>query len=138
MAYRRIATLKTIDNFAAYLASLGINLGFDRETQSGPDSPLGQNYELDGFTIGNRFSILPMEGWDGTPDGRPSDLTIRRWKHFGESGAKLIWGGEAVAVRHDGRANPNQLLSTDETAREIEMLREVLVEAHKSKFGRAG
>ena len=68
-------------------------------------------------------------------DGRPSDLTIRRWKHFGESGAKLIWGGEAVAVRHDGRANPNQLLSTDETTGDLEMLREVLVEAHKSKFG---
>jgi 2,4-dienoyl-CoA reductase-like NADH-dependent reductase (Old Yellow Enzyme family) len=135
MAYRRIATLKTIDNFAAYLASLGINLGFDREILSGPDSPLGRSYKLDGFTIGNRFSILPMEGWDGTLDGRPSDLTIRRWKHFGESGAKLIWGGEAVAVRHDGRANPNQLLSTDDTARDLEVLREVLVDAHKSKFG---
>jgi Asp-tRNA(Asn)/Glu-tRNA(Gln) amidotransferase A subunit family amidase len=28
-------------------------------------------------------------------------------KNFGKSGAKMIWGGEAVAVRHDGRANPN-------------------------------
>ena len=38
--------------------------------------------------------------------GEPSELTVRRWRHFGRSGAKLIWGGEAVAVRHDGRANP--------------------------------
>ena len=51
-----------------------------------------------------------MEGWDGTRDGEPSDLTIRRWQNFGKSGAKLIWGGEAVAVRHDGRANPHQLM----------------------------
>ena len=51
-----------------------------------------------------------MEGWDGTADGEPSDLTRRRWQRFGLSGAKLIWGGEAVAVQHDGRANPNQLV----------------------------
>ncbi len=56
-----------------------------------------------------------MEGWDGTPDGEPSDLTRRRWRNFGISGAKLIWGGEAVAVRADGRANPNQLLITRAT-----------------------
>ena len=39
---------------------------------------------------------------------------MRRWQRFGESGAKLIWGGEAVAVRHDGRANPHQLGLTDD------------------------
>ena len=56
-----------------------------------------------------------MEGWDGTADGQPTDLTRRRWQRFGESGAKLIWGGEAVAVRHDGRANPNQLVIAEPT-----------------------
>ena len=133
--YKRIASLKTADAFAGYLDALGVELQFDRELQSGAASPLGQTYQLDDFTIGNRFSILPMEGWDGTPDGKPSELTIRRWKHFGESGAKLIWGGEAVAVRHDGRANPNQLISTDATAAELENLRKVLLDAHSEKCG---
>ncbi|MDQ3010886.1 MAG: NADH:flavin oxidoreductase [Acidobacteriota bacterium] len=133
--YRRIASLKTADAFADYLSQLGVELHFDRELQSGADSPLGQSYQLDGITIGNRFSILPMEGWDGTEDGLPSDLTIRRWKHFGMSGAKLIWGGEAVAVRHDGRANPNQLISNDGTTAELETLRQVLVDAHREKCG---
>lgn len=133
--YRRIATLKTADAFADYLSQLGVELQFDRELQSGADSPLGQNYQLDDVTIGNRFSILPMEGWDGTTDGRPSDLTIRRWKHFGLSGAKLIWGGEAVAVRNDGRANPNQLISNDQTTADLENLRQMLVDAHKEKCG---
>lgn len=135
-SYRRVAALKTADDFANYLSELGVELPFDRDVQSGAESPLGQSYQLDGFTIGNRFSILPMEGWDGTPDGRPSDLTLRRWKHFGMSGAKLIWGGEAVAVRHDGRANPNQLVSNDQTAAELEKLRQVLVGAHQEKCGR--
>jgi 2,4-dienoyl-CoA reductase-like NADH-dependent reductase (Old Yellow Enzyme family) len=76
-----------------------------------------------------------MEGWDGTEDGRPSDLTRRRWQNFGRSGAKLIWGGEAVAVRHDGRANPNQLLLGDTTLAEIADLREVLLAAHREQFG---
>jgi 2,4-dienoyl-CoA reductase-like NADH-dependent reductase (Old Yellow Enzyme family) len=133
--YRRIASLKSADDFANYIQRLGVELHFDRELQTGSDTPLAANYQLDDFTIGNRFCILPMEGWDGTEDGRPSELTIRRWKHFGESGAKLIWGGEAVAVRHDGRANPNQLISNDSTAVELENLRQVLVDAHREKCG---
>lgn len=135
--YRRVAALKTADSFAAYLKQLGIELQFDRELQSGAASPLAQGYDLGDFKIGNRFCILPMEGWDGTVEGWPSELTLRRWKQFGESGAKLIWGGEAIAVRHDGRANPNQLLSNDETTAELEKLRRVLIEAHEAKCGRS-
>ena len=67
-----------------------------------------------------------MEGWDGTPDGHPTDLTMRRWERFGLSGAKLIWGGEAVAVRHDGRANPNQLMISEDTLGDLIALRERL------------
>lgn len=133
--YRRIASLKSADEFADYLAQLGLSLVFDRELVTGDSAPLSQPYDLVDFRISNRFSILPMEGWDGTEDGRPSDLTIRRWRHFGESGAKLIWGGEAVAVRHDGRANPNQLLSADHTASSLAELRRALVSAHETRYG---
>ncbi|HEV8254062.1 MAG TPA: NADH:flavin oxidoreductase, partial [Vicinamibacteria bacterium] len=85
--------------------------------------------------MGNRFCILPMEGWDGTPEGEPSALTRRRWANFGKSGAKLIWGGEAVAVRADGRANPNQLLASPRTQKPLADLREHLVAAHRERFG---
>ena len=85
--------------------------------------------------IGNRFCVLPMEGWDGTTEGAPSDLTRRRWRNFGISGAKLIWGGEAVAVRHDGRANPHQLMMSDRTERSIATLRSDLIDAHRERFG---
>jgi len=76
-----------------------------------------------------------MEGWDGTRDGEPTDLTRRRWRHFGTSGAKLIWGGEAVAVRHDGRANPHQLMLSAATEGAIASLRDDLVAAHRDRFG---
>src|SRR5688572_946895 len=76
-----------------------------------------------------------MEGWDGTRDGCPSELTRRRWRNFGASGAKLIWGGEAVAVRHDGRASPNQLMLSPATQSAIASLREELVATHRQEFG---
>ena len=61
----------------------------------------------------------------------------RRWQHFGVSGAKLIWGGEAVAVRHDGRANHRQLMINETTAGQFADLRELLVAAHHENYGNA-
>ena len=133
--YPRVAALRNADAFERHLTSAGISLGFDRELAPAGSSPLAEPFELDGIRIGNRFCILPMEGWDGTRDGEPSDLTIRRWQNFGRSGAKLIWGGEAVAVRHDGRANPNQLLLTRRTVGTIANLRQQLVATHVERFG---
>jgi 2,4-dienoyl-CoA reductase-like NADH-dependent reductase (Old Yellow Enzyme family) len=134
-AYPRIASLKTSDAFRAHLDSQAIPLAFDETLAPPGESPLGRPFELAGLAVGNRFCVLPMEGWDGTRDGQPSELTRRRWRHFGESGAKLIWGGEAVAVRHDGRASPNQLLISEHTERALAALREELVSAHRDRFG---
>jgi 2,4-dienoyl-CoA reductase-like NADH-dependent reductase (Old Yellow Enzyme family) len=133
--FPRVATLKTAADFRGRLAALGLHLAFDDVVLTGPEAPLARPYRRPTGTIGNRFAVLPMEGWDGTADGRPSDLTRRRWHHFGRSGAKLVWGGEAVAVRRDGRANPNQLLLNDTTLAEIAGLREVLLSAHREHFG---
>ncbi len=133
--YRRIAQLKTADQFRDYLASLEINLPFDDEMQAGPGAPLAQPLAARDFTVGNRWCVLPMEGWDGTHDGRPTELTTRRWRHFGISGAKLIWGGEAVAVRPDGRANPNQLMIDAHTVGALAGLRSTLVAAHEERHG---
>lgn len=71
-----------------------------------------------------------MEGWDATADGRPTELVRRRWQRFGRSGAKLVWGGEAVAVRHDGRANHRQLVLTEDNVGGLAELRELLVAEH--------
>jgi NADPH2 dehydrogenase len=133
--YTRIATLRSVAAFRDYLETLGIDLPCDDALQSAPKSPLAQPLAVLGRTVGNRFAIQPMEGWDGAPDGRPTERTVRRWRHFGESGAKLIWGGEAVAVRHDGRANPNQLMLTESTLDDLARLRETLAAAHRAAMG---
>lgn len=134
--YLRVARLRTAADFRQYTADLGIDLPFDEDVQPAPEGPLAQPYQLaSGATIGNRFAVQPMEGWDGTRDGKPTEFTFRRWRNFGRSGAKLIWGGEAVAVRHDGRANPNQLLIKDENLPDLEKLRQALVDEHRQQFG---
>jgi 2,4-dienoyl-CoA reductase-like NADH-dependent reductase (Old Yellow Enzyme family) len=133
--YRKVAAFKTPQAFLQHLQGLGLEIPFDVELLAGPQSPLAQPIEVGDLTIGNRFAVLPMEGWDGTPDGRPSELTTRRWRNFGLSGAKLVWGGEAVAVRHDGRANPNQLMITRDTLPELIRLRQALVESHRAALG---
>ncbi|MCA9734537.1 NADH:flavin oxidoreductase [candidate division KSB1 bacterium] len=135
--YRRIASLKNSGEFKTYIEHLGIDLPFDEELENPGQSSLGQPYKMqNGFTIGNRFCILPMEGWDGTTTGKPSQETTRRWQRFGLSGAKLIWGGEAVAVRHDGRANPNQLLINETNIDALRTLREELIAHHALNTGR--
>src|SRR6266516_4849231 len=133
--FPRVASLKTAAAFRAHLRRSGIPLEFDDQIASPDASPLARAIAVNGVSIGNRFCILPMEGWDGTKSGEPSELTRRRWRHFGTSGAKLIWGGEAVAVRQDGRANPHQLLLTAQTQPSIALLREELVAAHRERFG---
>ena len=135
MSFPRIASLKTHQDLLARFEELGIDLPCDEQSLESSQSPLAEKFEVEGRQIGNRFCILPMEGWDGTADGRPSDLTIQRWRNFGLSGAKLIWGGEAVAVRHDGRANPNQLIINDQNLQEIESLRTELISTHHERFG---
>jgi 2,4-dienoyl-CoA reductase-like NADH-dependent reductase (Old Yellow Enzyme family) len=137
MSYHRVASFKTAAEFRHHLTQSNIALEFDDALQIGPGAPLAQSYRLrNGSIIGNRLCVLPMEGWDGTADGRPSDLTFRRWRRFGASGAKLIWGGEAVAVRPDGRANLNQLMINESTVRDLAALRQALVIAHTEQWSK--
>jgi 2,4-dienoyl-CoA reductase-like NADH-dependent reductase (Old Yellow Enzyme family) len=138
VSYPRVASLKTADAFRARLAALNLRLGFDASLPAAGASALGRTIDARGgssMRAGNRWCILPMEGWDGTTDGHPTDLTRRRWRHFGISGAKVIWGGEAVAVRHDGRANPHQLVINEQTLPDIAALRDTLVDAHRERYG---
>jgi len=132
--YPRVGGLGGVAALRARLQTLGVEIPCDETALAAPHSPLAQSLSLQGaagrqFDLDNRFVIQPMEGWDGTPDGHPTELTVRRWQSFGRSGAAWIWGGEAAAVRADGRANPQQLLITDATASSIGQLRHALLAA---------
>jgi len=135
--YIRVAQLKTVDDFLNHIRDLNIDLPF-KDTLSDPASTsLADPLTLStGKVIGNRFCILPMEGWDGTTNGFPSELTIRRWHNFATSGAKLLWGCEAVAVRPEGRANPNQLMMNPNTLEAFKKLYQDIIDLHSDRFGK--
>jgi len=77
--------------------------------------------------IANRLVCQAMEGCDGTPDGCPDTLTVRRYDRFAKGGAGLIWF-EATAVMEEGRANPRQLFinenNLDSFKKEVERIKE--------------
>jgi NADPH2 dehydrogenase len=134
--YPRVAQLKTTADFKKYLAENDINLPFDDTLLPPNESPFGQQIFLNsGKIIGNSLCILPMEGWDGTLDGKPSEFTKNRWAKFAISGAKLLFGCEAVAVCHEGKANPHQLVINDENFEDFVQLKQLLIDKHTEKFG---
>jgi 2,4-dienoyl-CoA reductase-like NADH-dependent reductase (Old Yellow Enzyme family) len=136
----RIPSLKTVEDFRKHTAALGLDLPCEDAIVSGASSPLAQPIDavtINGKRIGNRWAVHPMEGWDGTTTGGATDEVRRRWQRFGESGAKLIYGGEAMAVRPDGRANPNQLIIDERNKKDLSEIRELLVKAHRERCGTA-
>jgi NADPH2 dehydrogenase len=132
--YARLSTLKQAAALREHAAALGIEVDCDDEIMTAPDSPLAQPCQVGAVRVGNRFAIQPMEGWDATERGMPTDLVRRRWRNFGLSGAKLIWGGEAFAVCPEGRANPNQLMAVEENRRGVRELADVLLKTHAERF----
>jgi 2,4-dienoyl-CoA reductase-like NADH-dependent reductase (Old Yellow Enzyme family) len=135
VSYPRIAAMRDVETFRRHIKSLGLPLEAEDRIETAPDSPLAKPINIDGFEAGNRWVIHPMEGWDAEADGSPSDLVRRRWRNFGLSGAKWIWGGEAMAVLPEARANPNQLLINEQTQDGLARLHEELLETHRKEFG---
>ncbi len=135
--YPRIPSFKTAAAFRAHLAGLGLGMEVDDALLPAAESPLGASFPWRGRTIGNRWCILPMEGWDCLPDGSPSELTRRRWLRFAESGAKLLFGCEACAVMESGKSNTRQLMITPDNMPKLRELREEMVKRHAELFGRA-
>jgi 2,4-dienoyl-CoA reductase-like NADH-dependent reductase (Old Yellow Enzyme family) len=87
--------------------------------------------------LGNAMAIHPMEGCDGTLDGRPGELTWRRYERFATGGAKLIWF-EATAIREDARANPRQVWLNPNTRDDFARLVERILTLHREAHGTTG
>lgn len=97
---------KSLDELKQELDLVGVRLPLSEDL-----SALRREVKIGSTTAANSIAIQPMEGCDGTADGRPAELTLRRYDRFARSGAGLIWA-EAVAITPEGRANPRQLWLT--------------------------
>ncbi len=118
---------KTMEEFQEQNQALGTKLPVSEDVNvlSAP-SMVGNK------KVPNRLACQAMEGCDGTSDGSPGELTLRRYKRFAEGGAGIIWY-EATAVLKEGRANPRQLYLTEDNLsafqRQVEAIKEDAVKA---------
>jgi len=120
---------RDIDALRAEIDELGLSIRLEEKI-----GKLLEPVQIGHKTADNRFGIHPMEGCDGTLDGKPSELTIRRWERFGQGGAKLIWG-EATAILDEAKANSRQLIINGNTASSIESMLNLTRDAHRKVFG---
>ena len=102
---------KTLDDVRNAANKLGIELPFARDTKA-----LVEPLVVPGTCVklSNRMGIAPMEGADSTPDGLPSDYTVRRYVNEAKGGSALIWF-EAISIVEEGRSSKTQLLITEKT-----------------------
>ena len=118
---------KTLEELKQEIAAENLSVPF------GDEAVLREPVTVGGKTIANRIAIQPMEGCDGTADGKPDELTLRRYDKFAASGAGLIWE-EATAVWEEGRANPRQLWIKEENLDAFramnDRIREISVKKH--------
>ena len=114
---------KTLDELADKIEELGLDLPIDTDL-----GLLARPVRIGAKKAPNSLAIHPMEGCDGTAEGKPSALTLRRYLRFARGGAGLLWF-EATAVAREARANPRQLLLVPQTASSMADLRAKAVSA---------
>src|SRR5207249_178286 len=76
----RLGALKDVARFQEHVQALQLNIPCDSTIVRGAESPLRKPLVRGEIKISNRIAVQPMEGWDGTADGNPSEHTVRRWK----------------------------------------------------------
>ncbi len=121
---------KTLAGLTAKAETLGLDLPAEADLR-----PLARRVRIGSKWTPNALAVHPMEGCDGTPEGAPDELTLRRYLRFARGGAGLLWF-EATAIVHEGRANARQLLLMPENAGEFAALREKALTAGRAINGR--
>lgn len=109
-------TFKTTDDLRASIDALGLHIPVSDDTSS-----LSRRVKLGGIETKNALAIHPMEGFDGTVNGAPDELTCRRYERFASGGAGLFWF-EATAVCPEGRSSRRQLWINEENVDDYKRL----------------
>ncbi len=120
----------TLDEFTGYIREHKIDIPISKSTDI-----LFTPVSVGPFTAPNALAVQPMEGCDGTPDGSPGPLTVRRYQRIAEGGAGIIWF-EACAVMHEGRANPRQLWIHTQNVNTFRTLTKMCRSIIAEKYGR--
>ncbi len=123
------AKMETVADFKETMEKAGYPFPVDEDV-----SILAEPIKLDDKTIPNRICIHPLEGFDGTPDGKPSELIFRRYERYAKGGAGLLWY-ESIAISNDGRCNPLQMIISEHTLLEVKRLLDETNKTAENDFG---
>ena len=126
----KFGLMKSVGDFSEGMNAAGLPFPVDENVDV-----LKQPIELGDKIIPNRICIQPLEGFDGNPDGSPSELDFRRYRRYAEGGAGLLWY-ESIAISEDGRCNPLQMVITSDTVDAIKRMVEEANAAAIRKYGR--
>ncbi len=74
----RFFKFHSLADIEAEAQRLGLDLRFSEDL-----SPLFRPVRMGPLQAGNSLCVQPMEGCDATLDGRPDELTMRRYQRFG-------------------------------------------------------
>lgn len=119
----------TLDDLRREIAVLGVTLPLSEDL-----SPLARPVAIGARVAPNALAVQPMEACDATPEGRPDELTWRRYLRYARGGAGLLWF-EATAIVPQARANPRQLVLDADTAPDLARLLEATLAEARQSFG---
>ena len=114
---------KSLEEVQQKASELGITLPFAADTKI-----LAEPLKVRNITFPNRLGIAPMEGADSTPEGAPSDYTVRRYVNEAIGGSSVIWF-EAISIVEEGRSSKTQLLLNRDTLEEFKKMTAAVKEA---------
>ncbi len=118
---------KTREELAKRIEELGVNVPLAADV-----SALHRPVKVGNKVAPNAIAVLPMEGCDSEKDGSVSELVRRRYLRFASGGAGLLWW-EANAVVEEGRANPLQMMLTEENKQSfIDLMQETKAAAKET------
>lgn len=122
MAHERFH-YKSLEEVKQKASELGLTLPFAENTKI-----LAEPLKVRDITFPNRLGIAPMEGADSTPEGAPSDYTVRRYVNEAIGGSSVIWF-EAISIVEEGRSSKTQLLLNQDTLEEFKKMTAAVKEA---------
>ncbi len=122
---------RDIEQLHEDIQTLGVNVRLEPQVKA-----LLEPVRIGSLVAKNSLAVHPMEGCDGTLDGKPDELVFRRYRRFGAGGAGLIWF-EATAILPEARANSRQLLINEANAKSLEELLNTAKRSHAEVFGSA-
>lgn len=109
-------TYKTLGDLTAEIESRSLAIPTTEDFSS-----LSRRVKILGVETPNALAVHPMEGFDGTANGAPGELTVRRYERFASGGAGLFWF-EATSVCREGRSSNRQLWINEENVDDYKRL----------------